>query len=545
MIAHKYTVGAVIAGVMVAAIAAATLWATDEQEAPAGATSPSSTISVTNQSLVFATTRDVKITIAGYDGPLQWTVRTPSGHVAASGTEPSSPAATFHPRVPSSGLYSLVATDQDGEVTTNFLVNGPTPAAQDPFFSVATHWGKQSFASTTWPLATTLPLVTSLGFSQIRDETSWQNVESDRDSYSVPDFASALSTATQKNNLRMMLVAGYGNPKAYPQDINDTMSPPRSAEARAGYVNYINTVLDANPNIDKVEVWNEFNRPKRNTSSCQSGTCYAALVRAVFQGVKAAHPDVQIVAGDTAGTPISWFQEFIDAGGLRYCDLISTHGYSSDTATLRQSITHLDDLVKKHNGGVSKPIIVSEVGLSNTAVAPPHQYVSRVGTQEQAAAGLVKIFVTLKSLPAVSQVVWYDAIDDGTDLTDPQANFGLFRQPTHSVSAFEPKITAAAASYLIRQLAGYRLSSSSTPTPGVSEFVFTAGDGSIRRVLWENAAFAADDSPTTTVPVTARPGYRTTVTTFTGEKIRNLTPGRTDLDVGTQPIFIDESQTSR
>ncbi|CAN3700968.1 hypothetical protein MMX123_00961 [Microbacterium sp. MM2322] len=545
MIAHKYTAGAVITGVLVATLAASVLWVAEERGQAEGSRPPSEAMSVTNTSLVFGKPSDAKITISGYDGSLQWTVKTPSGQVVASGSEASAPSATLRPRVPSSGLYSLEATDRDGEATTKFLVTGPAPSVQDPFFSVATHWGKESFASTTWPLARTLPLVTAVGFSRIRDETAWQSVEADRDSYAVPDFAVALSTATQKSNLHTMLVAGYGDPRAYPQDMKDTMSPPTSAEGRTGYVNYINTVLDANPNIDKVEVWNEFNRPKRNTSSCQSGTCYAALVQAVFQGVKAAHPDVQIVAGDTAGTPISWFQEFIDAGGLRYCDLISTHGYSSDTGALRQSITHLDDLVKKHNGGVSKPIIVSEVGLSNTAVAPPHQYVSRVGTQEQAAAGLVKIFVTLKSIPAVTQVVWYDAIDDGTDLTDPQANFGLFRQPTHSISAFEPKITAAAASYLIRQLAGYRLSSSSTPAPGVSEFVFTAGDGSTRRVLWDNAAFAADDSPTTTVPVTARSGYRTTVTTLTGEKIRGLPPGRINLDVGTQPIFIDESQTSR
>ncbi|MDF2506432.1 MAG: hypothetical protein K0Q52_291 [Microbacterium sp.] len=543
-IARKYTISAVIAGAMVAAIAASVVWASDGRSVAAGATTASESMSVTSPSLVFGTPAGVDITIAGYGGSLQWTVKTPSGKVVASGSDPSAPTATLRPQVPSSGLYVLDATDQNGEVTTNFLVTGPAPSTPDPFFSVATHWGKQSFATTTWPLAKTLPLVTALGFSQVRDETSWASVEPNRDSYTIPDFSSSLSAATQQSGLHMMLVAAYGDPRAYPEDMKDAMSPPTSQDARDGYVKYINTALDANPRIDEVEVWNEFNRPKRNTSSCQSGACYAALVQAVSQGVKAAHPTVQIVAGDTAGTPISWFQQFIDAGGLSYADAISTHGYSKDTGTLRESITHLDDLIKQHNGGVSKPIIVSEDGLTNAPAAPTDSNVSRVDTQQQAASGLVKIFVTLKSIPAVSQVVWYDALDDGTNATDPESDYGLFRQPTPSISAFEPKLAAAAASELIRQLSGYSLTSATTPAPAVSEFLFNGPDGSTRRVLWKDAPFAAKDSAATSVPVTAGGGDRTTVTAVSGEKIRDLPAGASTLDVGTQPIYVDESPSA-
>ncbi|MFX5693187.1 hypothetical protein ABTE17_21135, partial [Acinetobacter baumannii] len=80
----------------------------------------------------------------------------------------------------------------------------PTPAAVDRFYAVATHWGKSSFAASTWPLDKTVPLIRGLGVQEVRDETSWMSVESTRGTFSLPPHAQDLQTAAQDNGLKML-----------------------------------------------------------------------------------------------------------------------------------------------------------------------------------------------------------------------------------------------------------------------------------------------------------------------------------------------------
>lgn len=499
-----------------------------------------SPLRVTSPSLLFASAADVRLAVDDAQGPVTWSVSSRSGTVVDSGATDDRPSDVIAPKIRVPGLYSFTVDDGRGPLVGDFLVTGVMPKTPDPFFSVATHWGKQTFASSTWPLAKTLPLVTGLGFREIRDETTWTSVERTAGVNTIPDFASQLASATQTNSMRMLFVASYGNPRAYPGDMDGPMTPPTTDEGRAAFVGYINAVLDANPSIDKVEVWNEFNRPRRNTSDCQSGACYATLVRAVYQGVKAEHPDVKIVAGNTHGIPFDWFADFMNAGGLTYVDYISTHGYAADIADLRNGIRRLDSLVRSHNGGKSIPLIVSEVGLTNTTTTPPLGNVSRVLNEDQAGAGLIKIYVTMKSFPAVAQTVWYDALDDGSDPTQTEANFGLYRQPTSQITAFQPKVAAATMATLVRQLDGYTFTSVASIAGAVTAYTFTDPTGDERRVMWRNAPFASSEDSTTSVRITTPAGRVTNVRSATGEVVRVLTAGTATVEVGSEPIYLDE-----
>lgn len=499
---------------------------------------------VTSPSLLFSSVSDVRIELKNSHGSVAWTLRSRSGEDLASGTSPGGADATIAPGVPSDGFYVLDLADDRDKLSVNFLVT-PPPGTPDRFFSVATHWGKSSFAAGTWPIDTTVPLLRGLGFGEVRDETSWTSVERARGELVIPSHAADLHAVTEDNGLRMLFVAGYGNPTAYPDDMKEVLSPPTTAEGRRGYVDYINTVLDADPQIDKVEVWNEFNRPQRNTSDCQSGECYVALVKAVYKGVKARHPDVKIVAGNTSGTPLPWFTDFIDAGGLRYCDMLSTHGYARDLETTLANVSALDTLVKKENRGTSMPIIVSEIGVSNTSSTARSGNIARVQTEAQAAAALVKIFVGLRALPVVAQTVWYDGVDDGSRPSEVEDNFGLYRQPTDGIAAFQPKQAAGAASYLMNQLAGFEFESRDSLGGDVSMYTFVDQSGDQRRILWRDAPYADTDTGPTSVPVTVRSGYRTSVTSVTGEVLQTqLAPGTAKISVGTEPIYLDEAPVS-
>lgn len=529
---------ALVAGIVVlgsGALFGGDRYAPDPSAAPLRLTSPS---------LLFASPQAVDLSVDNARGDLNWSVRDDSGDLVDSGTTAPSASAQIDPAVREPGFYTFTVDDGRGPLEADFVVTGQMPATSESFFSVATHWGKQTFAASTWPLAKTMPLVTGLGIRQFRDETTWTSVERTAGEITIPDFATDLTSAAKKNDMRMLFVASYGNPRAYPGDMDGPMTPPTTDEARAAFVKYINGVLDANPTIDKVEVWNEFNRERRNTSDCQTGACYATLVKAVYQGVKAEHPDVKIVAGNTHGIPTEWFTDFAEAGGLKYADMISAHGYASDVADLRNGIRRLDTIIRNHNNGRSKPLIVSEVGLTNTTVTPPLGNVSRVLNEDQAAGGLVQIFVTLKSLPAVEQTVWYDAVDDGTNPEETEANFGLFRQPAKDVTAFQPKVGAAAMATTVRQLDGFHFTSVTRVGGDVTAYTFTNDAGEVRRVLWKNQPYASTDTSTTPVPIETSAGHQTTVLSTTGKTLALLKPGSAVFPVGGMPVFVDEQPVS-
>ena len=188
---------------------------------------------------------------------------------------------------------------------------------------------------------------------------------------------------------------------------------------------------------------------------------------------------------------------------------------------------------------------MSEIGVSNTTSTVRSGNVARVRTEEQAASALVKIFVGLRGIPSVAQTVWYDGVDDGTRQDETEDNFGLYRQPADSIEAFQPKQSAAAAGYLLRQLEGYRFRSLQSLGSDVRMYTFVNNAGDQRRVLWRDAPYADTESGPVTLAVTARPGYRTSVTSITGEAIQSeLGPGTVEVSVGTEPIYLNETPAS-
>ncbi|MFF7682029.1 glycosyl hydrolase [Microbacterium sp. NPDC007973] len=486
----------------------------------------------------------MSIEVSGDPGNIKWEVTTPSKGLAAAGKTLNMGSISIKPALNAAGYYTIHAKNGDESVQADFLVTGQMPTQPDTFFGVSTHWGKSSF-SELWPLAETVPLVSELGFTRIRDETAWASVQPSATTFRVPEFALEATSATSDANFSQMLVAGYGNPGVFSKQSKDGLTPPVNNAMRNDFVEYINTVLDKNPRIEAVEVWNEFNRPQRNTSACQSGKCYAKLVAAVYDGVKAKHPEVKIVAGNTSTTPIPWFSEFIAAGGLRHADAISTHAYSNDIPTLLKNIDALDDLLRKNNEAKSIPIIVSEIGLSNTTSKSPAGDVGRVANERQAAAGLVEILTSLKATPAVAAVYWYDAIDDGTALSDAQAHYGLFRQPSKSVSAFQPKQAAGSAASLIRLLSGFEMTSSSFEGD-VRSFQFTNPSGDRRTVMWLETPFADSSEKKENVSFRAFPEYDTSLVDFLGEPMRNeLGVGSTSIQVTTDPVIVVETRRTK
>ena len=86
---------------------------------------------------------------------------------------------------------------------------------------------------------------------------------------------------------------------------------------------------------DAIEVWNEPNLDREWPQGQISGTAYANMLRAAYQQIKAANPNVLVISAAPAptGTDLpgrvmpdnTWLREVVAAGGVDYMDCVGVH----------------------------------------------------------------------------------------------------------------------------------------------------------------------------------------------------------------------------
>lgn len=86
---------------------------------------------------------------------------------------------------------------------------------------------------------------------------------------------------------------------------------------------------------DAIEVWNEPNLDREWPQGQISGTAYANMLRAAYQQIKAANPNVLVISAAPAPTGTdfpgrvmpdnTWLRELVAAGGVDYMDCVGVH----------------------------------------------------------------------------------------------------------------------------------------------------------------------------------------------------------------------------
>jgi hypothetical protein len=90
---------------------------------------------------------------------------------------------------------------------------------------------------------------------------------------------------------------------------------------------------------------------------------YLDMLRTAYQAAKAADPKCRVVGGIACGPDSRWETQFIEQGGLRWCDVTNYHLYPG-----RQRVESMEKLFKARwdqmqQRGEAKPIWVTELGL--------------------------------------------------------------------------------------------------------------------------------------------------------------------------------------
>ncbi|MEW6356497.1 MAG: hypothetical protein AB1696_09235 [Planctomycetota bacterium] len=309
------------------------------------------------------------------------------------------------------------------------------PTAQDSPFAMQTHFGQN------WR-PEIMPLISAAGIKTIRDELYWENIELEKEKFTFPDSYDRYMSDLKANHIQPLIILTYRN-KFY--DDNNT---PYTEDGLKGYTRYGQEILRRyGKQIEWVEVYNEYNISFCRGPAASKPTNYVEMLKKTHVAVKDIRPDVTVVGCATAGVPFKWLEDVFRLGGLNCMDVVSIHPYhqphppegNDKTWGMDRKVNAVADLIRKHNGGASKPIWVTEVGWPTDAKF----------SEETQAEYLVRCYVLLLSAGA-EKIFWFKFMDG----VAPADYFGLIRNPVSPLGLYVPKPSYVAYAVMTRQLRG-------------------------------------------------------------------------------------------
>lgn len=465
---------------------------------------------ISNESLILETGK-AALSVAWRAGSISWSVQKPTGEVAADGDiATSNGLALVNLEDLSQGYYnvSLVGSESPSDViSTTVVVLDPTEVSSDDRFGVGVHFSHA--------VGDTAPKVArQIGFGNMRTDATWSYVEKVRGEFSFRADETAEMRAYADEGMAILPITDYGN------DLYDDGRTPSSEEAIEAFANYT-TATVAHLNAPSVEIYNEFNNPPMNTSACGTrAACYMPILEASYNKVKAANPAVNVVGPAIAHKDDAWLTELYELGGLQFLDAVSFHPYdyevAGDPEFLVASLQQAEERIKEYNGGVEKPIWLTELGWSTGSLG------------EDAQAKFLVRAQTIALANNVEKYFWYDLVNDQNDPLSHEGNFGLVKQATPEVAALAPKPAGMAQALLIRNVAGKEFTLRDELSATTYSYQF--GEGSTAsRVAW--SALPASVSYATAEPLT--------VASIAGE-ISIIAPieGAVQLELTDVPVFI-------
>ncbi|SPB18015.1 hypothetical protein NOV72_05214 [Caballeronia novacaledonica] len=341
--------------------------------------------------------------------------------------------------LPGAGLYVLdtQVVSKDGVEKDSLKVSLAALASGNGSFSEA---GVQThFAHRKGVPAIVLPLVKRAGFTWIRDEVYWSDIEKTPGQFQLPrndnEYGGYVRQAVRMN-LKPLIELDFGNRRTYPDLFKGPQGFPQTQQERDLFVRYVEKVVGFYR--DYVKTWEVWNEPEFASIGYDK---YIALLKPVYGAIKKLSPDANVVScggGGAGGGPGGdCIVAIAKAGALEYQDGFSIHPYMSP---------YDPDLGYAAKGSPLERVNVSSVWphLQRTVQAHPRPdvgplklYITEIGwpssptdaglSERKQAAAAARTFLLSRRFDTMQTVIWYDFVDDGVNPGDKESNFGLLR----------------------------------------------------------------------------------------------------------------------
>jgi hypothetical protein len=451
---------------------------------------------------LFLTNQAVQIPLTCDGSEIRWTVTDYFGTTMDSGHEvPRNRAILIQPFLKTPGYFDLTLTEltngtETATLTTSFGIVTPVDigAMSDSPFGVMTHFAQYNDQSV-------IPLIARAGIAHIRDEQYWASIEPQKGVFAYPAKFTDYMSKAQAASIRPLIPLTWSN-QNYDWEAG-IFTAPHSDKGRLGYANYALDVLNKYAGqIEAVEVWNEYNAGTfiKGPAAANKPFYYKLMLQKVYETIKPSHPNVKVIAGATVPIAHGFLKSLFAQGAIPYLDAVSIHAYRSFPDGVDLEIAELRELIKSSNGGIDKPIWVTEFSRTNTS-----------SDEDRAnAAPYVAQIVALMLSQGVERMYYYVMIDD---LNFPY--FGLVGFSSGPLGKFRPHPALIAYANAIRQFykATYRGRFSASPSTYALRFQRRPDE---LTVLWSNHPVCVSLAASSELLVTNIMGGTSTITPLSG-----------------------------
>ncbi|MBT2498193.1 hypothetical protein J7E25_03720 [Agromyces sp. ISL-38] len=467
---------------------------------------------------------DARIPITSPTPSVAWEVRDAAGVLVKAGTaDTSTGAATLDFAALGPGYYRLVLSGAGAARSTSFTI---VDGLDEALGASASRFGT-TMHPTLQPGVHEDAAAAGLGLGAARLDLRWEAIELSPGVYTWDAATDDEVARLQARGVRPTLVIAYYGPY-------DAGRTPSSPDGIAGYTDFLRAAAERYGDGVDYQIYNEFNIAYSNGLCGQTPACYLKLLQPASQAVHEVAPGARVVgpalAGNTAmwltsNESYNWLAEFFALGGLDLVDVVSVHNYGAPAAPEGHNdavIRKITGLMAGYPAAANTPLWLGETGYFTTGEAAG-------GVSELQQARYLVRDASLALAEGVDAYLVYDLLDDWNDPQNPEANFGLVRNPASQSGVLAPKPVFTTMAVLTRQLED-RVFDRRDPVPqGAYSLVFTDASGSALRVMWATAS--------TTVTAKAT-GAVTVVDQFGRSSRIDPVSGRVSIRLGVDPIYV-------
>ncbi|CAI0779860.1 Beta-xylosidase [Serratia proteamaculans] len=328
-------------------------------------------------------------------------------------------------------------------------------------------------------------LAKQYGFNSFRTDLNWENIEKVKGTYSIqPPLKKTnelIKIIDNDKSTTALLILDYGNniytPSGYPISQNEI-------DAFSNYSNWVSNQFKNK--VKYYEIWNEWLQGtgiKEKTSPPSDPKIYSDLVKESYKKIKNNDPDAIVMIGSinpTIPKYMTWLSGLIDNGILDYSDAISVHAYSTRISSpgTKSPESGIDEIEKLQNlivkkTGKQKNIYITEIGY-------PTMHNVQDLSQDSVAQKIIKFTILARSKPYIKGLWWYDLIDDGINIEEPENNYGFFSTTN------APKKSADSVKELARVVKddSYHFQENENGTNTITVFI-TSPNGKKAQISWK------------------------------------------------------------
>lgn len=340
----------------------------------------------------------------------------------------------------------LIAETSNISIVPNRKKVGPSD------FGICTHFGQGK-----GHIPYSLDLIKLAGFSSIRDEVYWGEVEKKIGTFYFDPMYDKYINATIERGLRILMILDYGNPA--PGELTAHAGFPLDESGRKRFARYATEMVTRYK--DKIFLWELWNEPSSEIGIKPDGAYYD-LLKETYEAVKTVQPESEFICSGGAPNLVdgAFVNPIFHKGGAKFMDGFAMHTYVAPFNPEDGYETKGHSFLKS----VSVPSLWPLYGRMSEQQSKEHKktihaWITEMGwhitdsyhtdkgetiniDELRQAAYATRLFLLSRRYNTTRGVYLYDFQNDGVNLSEREHNFGIIRKD------YSPKATYSAMSVL-------------------------------------------------------------------------------------------------